>query len=99
MVHCFARGDMKDDRTPDQVAQNLTQIEALKKVVRERMKYPYDPNDPPLFYIKEQDKEPPTLALSIARCVGLFMHSEPELAYQIRDWVAGKLAEPEKTDA
>jgi len=90
---------MKDNRTPDQVAGNVTQIEALKKIVRERMKYPYEPNDPPLFYIKDHDKEPPTLALSIARCVGLFMVSEPELAYQLRDWVAGKLAESEKTDA
>ncbi len=89
---------MGDNRTPDQVAQNLVQMEALKRVVRERMKYPYEPNDPPLFYVKDEDKEPPTLALSIARCVGLFMFSDPELAYRIRDWVGGKLAEPEKTD-
>jgi hypothetical protein len=89
---------MDDHRTPDEVAQNLTQMEALKKVVRERMKYPYEPNDPPLFYFKEHDKEPPTLALSIVRCVGLFMCSDPELAYQLRYWVAGKLVEPANTD-
>jgi hypothetical protein len=74
-------------------------MEALKKVVRERMKYPHEPNDPPLFYIKGEDKESPTLALSIARCVGLLMVSEPELAYQLRAWVAGKLAESGKADA
>ncbi len=45
---------MEDNRTPDQVAQNVTQMAALKKVVRERMKYPYVPSDPPLFYAVEQ---------------------------------------------
>jgi hypothetical protein len=89
---------MDDHRTPDEVAQNLTRMEVLKKVVRERMKTPYEPNDPPLFYFKEHDKEPPTLALSVARCVGLFVSSDPELANQLRDWVAGKLVEPANRD-
>jgi hypothetical protein len=46
----------------------------------------------------ERDKEPPPLALSVARCVGLFIYSDPELVQQISDWLAGKVAEARKTD-